>query len=170
MNHKKVILLRKRKLKFLVCLLCEDTCLCLNEKADAYITNAINHRKEDVSPVSLGSCMSTVVLSGIETEKTLKKITKNQMVLSGYSVGWQRLISQHVCLTSWFRILIMVFTLSTTTSCYNFMRNLLRLYVSEYAIILATFKKVFATQYFNSLCLHKSVWKISQVSNITYLH
>lgn len=101
----------------------------------------------------------------------LEKITRNQMVLSGYSVGWQRLISQHnICLTSWFRILIMVFTLSTTTSCYNFMRNLLRLYVSEYAIILTTFKKVFATQYFNSLCLHKTVWKISQVSNITYLH
>lgn len=66
------------KLKFLVCLLCEDTYLCLNEKADAYITNAINHRKEDVSPVSLGSCMSTVVLSGIETEKTLKKLLKTK--------------------------------------------------------------------------------------------
>lgn len=98
----------------------------------------------------------------------LDKITKYQMVVSSYSVGWHRLISQHnICLTSWFRILIVVFSLSTVTSCYTFMRNLLHLFVSEYAIILTNFQKVFAIQYFNSLCLH--VWKISQISNTTYL-
>lgn len=85
-NHKNVVLLRKRKLKIFACVLCEDLYLCLNEKADTYIRNTIIE-KQMLFQYHETRCMLTLVLSGTETEITLKKLLKKKMVVRAYSMG-----------------------------------------------------------------------------------
>lgn len=168
MNHKKVILWEKENWNCYY-VFCVKTVISALMKRKTHILEIPSQK--NASPVSLDLCYVNYGPFRHRNRNNLEKIAKNQVVVSSYSVWWQRLISQrNICLTSWFRILTVVFTLSATTRCYTFMRNLLHLYVSEYAIILTNFQKVFAAQYFNSLCLHETVWKISQVSHIRYLH